>query len=222
MIVVAKCLYLQLCNRRAAPPAVWRACPLRLKRALARAASFRFHCTPPMLAVAIAGLHGFLMFLAENVGILFLLGLAWFVVRIAGLAERTPCELMLLLSISATYIQPPSTHSRTRSGLQIPLSGHVGDLCLPRRRARRPPRLIARPSLLTKQSASSAKNMILVCMPRTRSLPKFLHHTYGLPWLVLKTTWPLLGEIPHAALVVGLFPLLIYAGFSTGIPCCNH
>jgi hypothetical protein len=29
-----------------------------------------------MLAVAIAGLHGFLMFLAENVGILFLLGLA--------------------------------------------------------------------------------------------------------------------------------------------------
>lgn len=76
MIVAAKWLYLQLSNRRAAPLAVCCACPLRFKRALARAASFRSHSTHPIFAVRVVDMHDFLMFLVETVGILFLLGLA--------------------------------------------------------------------------------------------------------------------------------------------------
>jgi hypothetical protein len=76
LIAVATCVYLELSSRRGAPPVAWRACRPRSKCVPVHAVVFRFLQARPIFAAGIAKLDALLIFLAETVGTLFLLGLA--------------------------------------------------------------------------------------------------------------------------------------------------
>ena len=117
MTVVAKFVYLQLSNHRDVLPVEWPLCRLWSKRVSACAAAFRFllfrtACSECLVKLGhLPGLFFSTFVLAMTVEPLFMLGLALFVVSIAGPEDQLLSKHRLIL---ATYVRLHLTPSLTR------------------------------------------------------------------------------------------------------------